>query len=162
MKKIIRLTEDDLTRLIKRVINEESKVMMDKVPSSRNIIDSNIPCIKRKFVFPTYKITDPRIVNKFQGISSTPILSEKNVLVYDKSNLSMPEKKYGNVTLYSNGSKMGNINLDGTSIGSELYIITDVNMVDQGSDMFKIGWVFCNGQLYIYDMVGEAMRGLKL
>ena len=53
---------------------------------------------------------------------------------------------------------MGNINLDGTSIGGELYMIADAMMADQGSDMFKIGWVFCNGALYIYDIFGEKER----
>jgi hypothetical protein len=181
MAKIIRLTEADLTRLVSRVIKEQSKVMTDKVVSSSSssstkpkimmdkmvssspkINPSNgIPCIKQKFVFETYKITDPKILNKFQGLSSTPVLSEKNVLVYDKSNISLPEKKFGNVTLYSNGSKLGTINLDGTSIGDELYTITDVVMVDQGSDMFKIGWVFCNGVLYLYDIFGEKEKQNK-
>ena len=34
MAKIIRLTEADLTRLVSRVIKEQSKVMTDKVASS--------------------------------------------------------------------------------------------------------------------------------
>lgn len=34
MGKIIRLTEADLTRLVSKVIKEQSKVMMDKVASS--------------------------------------------------------------------------------------------------------------------------------
>ena len=150
MKKIIRLTESDLMRLAKRVIKEQYKRTFQET--------DGIPCVKQKLVFRTYKMTDPKILNKFQGLSSTPILSEKNVLVYDMNNLSLPDKKYGNVTIYSNGSKMGNINLDGTSIGGELYMIADAMMADQGSDMFKIGWVFCNGALYIYDIFGEKER----
>ena len=34
MKKIVRLTENDLTMLVRRVIKEQSKVMTDKVSSS--------------------------------------------------------------------------------------------------------------------------------
>jgi hypothetical protein len=172
-KKIIRLTESDLTRLVNRVIKEQMmdkmvssssapkpKIMKDKMVSSAPKINrsNGIPCVKQKFVFDTFKISDPKVLSKFQGLSSTPVLSDKNILVYDKSDISLPEEKYGNVTLYSNGGKVGNINLDGTPIGDELYTITDVIMAAQGSDMFKIGWVLCNGALYLYDIMGEKQR----
>jgi hypothetical protein len=216
MKKIIRLTEADLTRLVSRVIQEQSKkyntiascVSMGvkspgqcdtqgkkpvkscaslgvKTPGycyvdtkkpipnqepkgkdsikeqyNRKIQDTNgIPCVKQKFVFQTYKITDPKLLSKLQGkINPKPVLSEKNVLVYDTTNISLPEKKLGTLTFYSEGNKLGTMSLDGTALGDELYDIQQKVYVDQGSDMFKIGWVFCNGALYLYDIFGEKEK----
>ena len=163
MKKIIRLTEADLTRLVSRVIQEQSKKYNTiascasmgvkspcqcdtqgkkpvkscaslgiKTPGycyvdtkkpipnqepkgkdsikeqyNRKIQDTNgIPCVKQKFVFQTYKITDPKLLSKLQGkINPKPVLSEKNVLVYDTTNVSLPEKKLGTLTFYSEGNK---------------------------------------------------------
>lgn len=147
-KKVIRLTESDLVNLVNRVIKEQYK---------RTFQDTNgIPCVKQKFVFQTYKVTDPNILGKLQGkISSKPVLSEKNVLVYDMTDISLPDKKLGTVTFYSDGNKVGTMSLDNTSFGGELYSIVEKNYVDQGSEQFKIGWVFCNGALYLYDIFGE-------
>ena len=219
MKKIIRLTEADLTRLVSRVIQEQSKKyntiascasMGVKSPGqcdtqgkkpvkscaslgvktpgycyvdtkkpipnqepkgkdsikeqyNRKIQDTNgIPCVKQKFVFQTYKITDPKLLSKLQGkINPKPVLSEKNVLVYDTTNISLPEKKLGTLTFYSEGNKLGTMSLDGTALGDELYSIQQKVYVDQGSDMFKIGWVFCNGALYLYDIFGEKEKQNK-
>lgn len=221
-KKIIRLTESDLTRLVQRVIKEQSKIQSSS--QNNNMIDTcasmgvkspgycdtkakkpikscselgvktpgfcyvdtkkpvpglpakqgkglkeqynrtfqdtdGIPCIKQNFVFQTYKITNPKLLSKLQGkLSSKPVLSEKNVLVYDMTDISLPDKKLGTVTFYSDGNKVGTMSLDNTSFGGELYSIVEKNYVDQGSEQFKIGWVFCNGALYLYDIFGEEEK----
>jgi hypothetical protein len=145
MKKTIRLTESDLVRLVKRVISEQT---IQHVSSGR------IPCIRQEMINEIYKITDPIIINMLQGkIGSKPVLSQKNYLVYDVTNVSLPEKKYGTITFYSEGNKVGTMNLDGKSVGGELYTIEEVVYHAQPSDQFKIGWVFCNGSLYLYDFV---------
>jgi hypothetical protein len=148
MKKIIRLTESDLTRLVKRVIKEQQQ---------RVLIDvDGIPCIKRDFTFPVYKIVDRKVLSKFQG-ASKPVLSKSNYIVFDMTNMSYPEKKFGVATIFSNGQNVGSFSLDGTTLGEELTDVMEKVYADQGNKP-KIGWVFCNGQLYIYDMVGESTK----
>jgi len=152
MGKIIRLTESDMVRLVKRVIEEQKQRVLINV--------DGIPCVKRNFTFSVFKIMDRKVLSKFQGVSK-PVLSKSNYIVFDTTDISYPEKKFGNVTIFSNGQNIGSFSLDGTTLGGELNSVMEKEYVAQG-DKSKIGWVFCNGQLYIYDMVGEAMRGLKL
>ncbi len=148
MAKIVRLTESDMVRLVKRVIKEQQQ---------RVLIDvDGIPCVKRNFTYSVYKIVDRKILSKFQG-ASKPVLSKSNYIVFDTTDASYPEKKFGNVTIFSNGQNVGSFSLDGTTLGEELTAVIQKSYVAQG-DKPKIGWVFCNGQLYIYDMVGEATK----
>ncbi len=148
MKRIVRLTERDLTRLVSRVIIEQT--------SSHNIFTEvdNIPCIKEKLPITNdiFKVNDPKVVSKFKGLGSKPVFTGNNILVYDGSDVLLPEEKYGSVTIYANGRKGETIDLDGTPIGDELYSIMNKQFVAQDDDdYFKIGWVYCNGALYIYD-----------
>jgi len=169
MAKIVRLTEQDLVRLVNRVINEQADLnntdlLGNKVISSSiiNDVGYRIPCIKNKeFNSSVFKVTDRKILSKFQGKSSgSPVWSDKNVILINKTNISLPDRKYGTATIIANGNVVNTFSLDGTSIGSELYIITDVVMsaVNQDESKFKIGWVLCNDGLYLYDIVNELLE----
>ena len=168
MKKIVRLTEQDLVRLVNRVINEQADLnntdlLGNKVISSSiiNDVGYRIPCINKEFNSSVFKITDRKILSKFQGkSSSSPVLSNKNVILINKTNISLPDKKFGTATIIANGNVVNTLSLDRTSIGSELYIITDVVMsaVNQDESKFKIGWVLCNDGLYLYDIVNEQLQ----
>jgi len=149
MRKVVRLTEGDLVRIVKRVINEQQQSVLIDVDS--------IPCIKHNFRFQVYKIVNRDVLSKF-GVGSKPVLSKGNYVIIDRSNLSYPDKEYGDATIVSNGQKVGSFSLDKTTLGDEISSIIEKVYVDQGGDKFKIGWVFCNGQLYIYDILGETSK----
>lgn len=145
MKKVIRLSENDLSRLVRKIINETISSEKEK----QILVDTDtIPCLKQNFRFQVYKITDRNVLSKFQGIgSSKPVLSNKNVIILDKSM---------NVSVVSNGNLIGTLSLANTKLGEELYIVKEVVYVAQNGDKFKFGWVMCNGHLYIYDILGET------
>jgi hypothetical protein len=150
MERIIRLTERDLTRIVKRVIKEQEQTISNV---------GSIPCIKHNFVNEVYKIENgsnlgDTILKLCSGtITPKVVMSPKNVILIDKSDISVPEKKYGSATIVVNGVGRGKINLDGTTLGEELYTITDVVYNAQNDESkFKIGWVLCDDGLYIYDI----------
>ena len=147
MKKVIRLSESDLMRIVKRVINEQQQSVLMEVES--------VPCIKHNFRFQVYKVENREVSSKF-GVGSKPVLSKSNYVVIDRTNISYPDKEYGNATIFSNGQKVGSFSLDKSTLGDELSNVIEKVYVEQGGNKFKIGWVSCNGQLYIYDIVGET------
>ena len=118
---------------------------------------SNIPCIKKDFIFSLYKISDRQVLSKFQGLGGVkPVLSKDNYFILDTTNASYSENKWGTASIFSNGKNVGTFNLDGTSLGDELTSVMEKAYVSQNNNnKFKIGWVLCNGELYIYDMLGE-------
>lgn len=150
MAKIIRLTESDLVRLVNKVIKEQKSF-------TKNV--DTIPCIKNNFIFPIYKVTDRQILSKFQGkVSGTPVLSDKNVILLDRSRAFIPEK----ATIIANGNPVGTFDLRGTSLQDEIDTITFVVYHAQPEkSKFKIGWVLCNDGLYLYDIYGEQQQKLE-
>ena len=152
MTKIIRLTERDLTKLVRRVIKEQSQRVTIPV--------SKIPCVKQEVNNIIYKITDGTVLSKFQGLAGTkPVLSNGNYVAIDLTNVSIPEKKYGSAMIFSNGKNIGTFNY-GPTLGEEIYSIIQKAYdappdYNEDTDNFKIGWVLCNGQLYIYDMIAN-------
>ena len=165
MKKIVRLTEQDLVRLVNRVINEQADLnntdlLGNKVISSSiiNDVGYRIPCINKEFNSSVFKITDRKILSKFQGkVSGTPVLTDKNVIIFNMSKGVTPEK----ATIIANGNPVGTFDLNGTSLQDEIDTITFVVYVAQpDKSKFKIGWVLCNDGLYLYDIYGEQQRKL--
>jgi hypothetical protein len=153
MAKIIRLTEQDLTRLVNRVIKEQKgSQQMVLMPSN------GIPCIRKNFIYEVYKVVDRKVNSKFQGLGNVkPVLSKGNYVLIDTTGASYPDEKWGTATIFFNGKNIGTFSLDGTSLGDEITSVIEKAYVAQsGDDKFKIGWVLCNGQLYIYDMFGDA------
>jgi len=155
MAKIIRLTEQDLTRLVNRVIKEQTQRVTIPV--------NKIPCVKQDVQNIIYKITDGTVLSKFKGLEGTkPVLSKGNYIAIDLSDVSVPENKFGNATIFSNGRNLGTFNY-GRALGEEIYSITQKaydspsDDFNEDTDDFNIGWVLCNGQLYIYDMVANQM-----
>ena len=155
MSKIIRLTEQDLTRLVNRVIKEQTQRVTIPV--------NKIPCVKQDVQNIIYKITDGTVLSKFKGLEGTkPVLSKGNYVAIDLSDVSASENKFGRATIFLNGRNLGTFNY-GPTLGEEIYSITQKaydspsDDFNEDTDKFKIGWVLCNGQLYIYDMVANKM-----
>ena len=164
MKKIIRLSESDLAKLVRKVIKEQSMVssmssnktsaspgsdMMLKLVKLVNV--GNIPCVKGKIKNEVYKLTGA----KLPGLGNNPAPSPQNYIIYDASNISVPDKQWGTVRIVRNGQKGASFNLNGTPLGEQIYDIHEKVYNAQGGSSFKIGYVLCNGEVYIYDMVAN-------
>jgi hypothetical protein len=124
---------------------------------------NGIPCIAKKFSNEVYKVIDKNVTSKFQGLGSVnPVVSKGNYVSIDMSGRSYPDEKWGSATIFSNGKNIGTFSLDGTSLGEEITSVIDksYDAQDNGSK-FKIGWVLCKGQVYIYDMMRDGST-LKL
>lgn len=167
MKKIIRMSESDLAKLVRKVIKEQSMVssmssnktsatpgasgadLMLKMVRLVNV--GNIPCVKGKIKNQVYKLTGA----KLPGLGKNPAPSPQNYIIYDASNISAPDKQWGSVRIVSNGQKGATFNLNGTPLGEQIYDIHEKVYNAQGGSSFKIGYVLCNGEAYIYDMVAN-------
>jgi hypothetical protein len=130
--------------LEKRILKEQTQRVTIPV--------NKIPCVKQEVQNIIYKITDGTVLSKFQG----------NYVAIDLSDISIPEKKFGKATIFLNGRNLGTFNY-GPTLGEEIYSIiqkayhSPSDDFNEDTDKFKIGWVLCNGQLYIYDMVANQM-----
>jgi len=164
MKKIIRLSESDLAKLVRKVIKEQSMVssmssnktsaspgsdMMLKLVKLVNV--GNIPCVRGKIKNEVYKLTG----SKLPGLGNNPAPSPQNYIIYDASNISVPDKQWGTVRIVRNGQKGATFNLNGTPLGEQIYDIHEKVYNAQGGSSFKIGYVLCNGEVYIYDMMAN-------
>jgi hypothetical protein len=92
---------------------------------------------------------------KLPGLGKNPAPSPQNYIIYDASNISAPDKQWGSVRIVSNGQKGATFNLNGTPLGEQIYDIHEKVYNAQGGSSFKIGYVLCNGEAYIYDMVAN-------
>ena len=159
------MTESDLTRLVRRVIKEQSMISsmssnkttsnpagVDKLASLIKLVSvGNIPCVKGQIKNEVYKLSSA----KLPGLGKNPVPSPQNYIIYDASNVSVPDKQWGSVTIVSNGQKGATFNLNGTSLGSQIYDIHEKVYQAQSGSSFKIGYVLCNGEVYIYDMMAN-------
>ena len=151
----IRHIQESNERLEIRILNEQTQRVTIPV--------NKIPCVKQDVQNIIYKITDGTVLSKFQGLEETkPVLSKGNYVAIDLSDVSIPEKKFGKATIFLNGRNLGTFNY-GPTLGEEIYSIiqkayhSPSDDYNEFTDKFKIGWVLCNGQLYIYDMVANKM-----
>jgi hypothetical protein len=149
MKKIVRLSESDLVKIVKRVIQEGN-------------YGGDVPCIDYEFKMGVMKIPDSSVVQNIkQKIGVGAKLGDKKLisgyLLYDSSNISLPDKKYGSIKIYYQNRQITYINLDGKQIGDDFYTYSEIGCVPQESDILKLGWVICpDGQGYVFDMIGEG------
>jgi hypothetical protein len=141
-----------------RHIQESNQRLENRLLNEQDGVDS-IPCIEKEFRFPVYKITNKNILDKVRlSPSVKPVLSKGNIILYNTSRVSVPDNKWGDVQLYENGLKIGSsYTLDKTELGSVIYNLVEKSYVAQDGDNHKIGWVMCNNDLYIYDIVGEQV-----
>ena len=114
MKKVIRLTESDLTRIVKRVINEQNTKCPNK-KVTKQIVDSKLPMLQKKINGFLSKDIDKLIKNfdeKYQSLIKSNVLKHKNLIT--KINQNQLYSKFGIIQKYNPTS-------DATIILNDLY-----------------------------------------